>query len=143
FAPAGVPDERQGGPSPEDVGRFRRQMETLNCGFVKAEILGGGFVPMGGAPQNVGYLKFNFFADTALCAPTASAAMNFIANTGALPVRGHKIDEHFMIGVPFARAINPISKSNWEGIGVEPDVKVSADDALATAQRLIAERVRP
>ena len=36
----------------------------------------------------------------------------------------------FMIGVPFARAINPITKTNWEGKGVEPDVKVSADEAL-------------
>src|SRR5439155_170610 len=53
---------------------------------------------------------------------------------GAHPVRGHKIDARFMIGVPFARAINPISKSNWEGIGVEPDVKVPADDALASAR---------
>ena len=28
-----------------------------------------------------------------------------------------------MIDVPFARAINPIFKTNWEGTGVEPDVK--------------------
>jgi len=30
---------------------------------------------------------------------------------GAHPVSGHRIDAHFMIGVPFARAINPISKT--------------------------------
>jgi C-terminal processing protease CtpA/Prc len=59
---------------------------------------------------------------------------------GAHPVAGHRIDDHFMIGVPFARAINPISKTNWEGIGVEPDVKVAAADALATAQKLVAEK---
>jgi C-terminal processing protease CtpA/Prc len=59
---------------------------------------------------------------------------------GAHPVAGHRIDEHFMIGVPFARAINPISKTNWEGTGVEPDVKVAAADALATAQKLVAEK---
>ncbi len=60
---------------------------------------------------------------------------------GAHPVSGHRIDDHFMIGVPFARAINPISKANWEGTGVEPDVKVPAPDALTTAQKLAAERL--
>ena len=42
--------------------------------------------------------------------------------------------------MPFARAINPISKTNWEGTGVEPDVKVPASDALTTAQKLVAEK---
>jgi hypothetical protein len=59
---------------------------------------------------------------------------------GAHPVSGHKIDDHFMIGVPFARAINPYSKTNWEGTGVEPDVKVPASEALTTALRLISEK---
>jgi retinol-binding protein 3 len=62
---------------------------------------------------------------------------------GAHPVRGRRIDDHFMIGVPFARAINPITHTNWEGAGVEPDVTVPADQALATAKRLIAERLSP
>ena len=61
---------------------------------------------------------------------------------GAHPVSGHQIDEHFMIGVPFARAINPITKTNWEGVGVEPDVKVPAADALATALKLIRDGVK-
>lgn len=61
---------------------------------------------------------------------------------GAHPVSGHRIDEHFMIGVPFARAINPITRTNWEGVGVEPDVKVPAADALATALKLIRDGVR-
>jgi hypothetical protein len=42
--------------------------------------------------------------------------------------------------VPFARAINPITKTNWEGTGVEPDVKVAAADALATTQKLALEK---
>src|SRR5688572_9306745 len=49
---------------------------------------------------------------------------------GAHPTMGVRVDDHFMIGVPFARAINPITKTNWEGTGVAPDVKVSAADAL-------------
>jgi hypothetical protein len=60
---------------------------------------------------------------------------------GAHPVRGRRIDEHFIIGVPFARAINPITHTNWEGVGVEPDVKVPASDALTTAQKLLREKM--
>ena len=59
---------------------------------------------------------------------------------GAHPVSGHRIDDHFMIGVPFARAINPISKTNWEGTGVEPDVKVSAAEALEVAKKLASKK---
>jgi hypothetical protein len=43
--------------------------------------------------------------------------------------------------VPYRRAINPISKTNWEGVGVEPDVKVAASEALATAQKMAAEKL--
>jgi retinol-binding protein 3 len=214
-------------PSPDEVARYRHQMESINCGFVKAEQLA----------NNVGYLKFNMFADPDVCGPTASAAMNFLANADALvidlrdngggdpamvayitsylfstrthlndlwtrrtnatkeywtnadvtgkrlgddkpvfvltssrtfsggeeftnnlkqlkrativgettgggahPVAGQRINDHFMIGVPFARAINPITKTDWEGTGVEPDVKVPAPDALTTALKLIAEK---
>ncbi|HEY9228842.1 MAG TPA: S41 family peptidase [Gemmatimonadaceae bacterium] len=59
---------------------------------------------------------------------------------GAHPVAGQRINDHFMIGVPFARAINPITKTNWERTGIEPDVKVAAPDALTTALKLIAEQ---
>jgi hypothetical protein len=61
---------------------------------------------------------------------------------GAHPVSGHRIDDHFMIGVPFARAVNPISKTNWEGTGVEPDVKVPAAEALDVAKKMAAEQIR-
>ena len=62
---------------------------------------------------------------------------------GAHPVRGRRINDRFVIGVPFARAINPVTHTNWEGVGVEPDVKVPASDALATALKLIGEPRRP
>ena len=216
-------------PSPDVIARRQRQMDEMNCGFVKVEQLEG----------NIGYLKFNGFMDPELCAATASAAMNFLAGTraliidlrdngggspamvtyiasylfsqrthlndlwtrrtnkteefwtrdslpgrrfggekpvyvltssrtfsggeeftydlktikrativgettggGAHPVSGHRIDEHFIIGVPFARAINPTTHTNWEGTGVEPDVKVPAADALTTAEKLARDKVR-
>lgn len=60
---------------------------------------------------------------------------------GAHPVSGHSVEGHFAVLVPFARAINPISKTDWEGVGVEPDVKVAASDALSTAQKLAVEKL--
>ena len=51
-----------------------RQAAAANCHFEKAEHL----------QPNIGYLKFNLFADPAVCANTASAAMNFLADSDAL-----------------------------------------------------------
>jgi hypothetical protein len=53
---------------------------------------------------------------------------------GANPGGGNRISEHFGAFIPTGRAVNPITKTNWEGTGVEPVVKVSADTALQTAQ---------
>lgn len=53
------------------------------------------------------------------------------------------LTDHFMMSLPFARAINPITKTNWEEVGVEPDVKVpqtrALDMALAMAAKKLAE----
>jgi hypothetical protein len=226
FSPVVLP---KGGPerTPEADERMRAQMERNNCGFEKVERF----------PSNIGYLKFNGFADPAFCGATASAAMNFLGGVdaiifdmrengggdpamvaymcsylfadkthlndlynrkedsttqfwtrdvpgkrlagkpvfvltakrtfsgaeeftydlqslkratvigettggGAHPVSGHRIDDHFMIGVPFAKAVNPITKTNWEGTGVEPDVKVPADEALEVAKKMAVEQVK-
>jgi len=40
---------------------------------------------------------------------------NFSQGPDLTLVSGHRVDDHFMIDVPFARAINPIFKTNWEG----------------------------
>ncbi|MBK7406469.1 MAG: S41 family peptidase [Phycisphaerales bacterium] len=55
---------------------------------------------------------------------------------GAHPVRGEGIGGRLLLRVPFMRANNPITKTNWEGVGVEPDVPVSADGALERALEL-------
>ena len=225
FSPAVLP-KNQPGPNPDAEARMQTQLERNNCFFEKVERF----------PSNVGYLKFNAFANPSVCGATATAAMNFLANVDALiidlrengggdprmvayistylfadathlndlynrkedtttqywtlpyvpgkrlagkpvfvltskrtfsgaeeftynlknlkratiigettgggahPVAGHRIDDHFMIGVPFARAVNPISKTNWEGTGVEPDVKASADEALEVAKQMAAKK---
>ena len=214
-------------PDPEGQGQRRVMVQRGNCSFEKVEWL----------PSNIGYLKFNAFADPEICGPTVTAAMSFLAHVDALiidlrnngggspemvayicsylfaerthlndlynrkedkttefwtkdvpgprlankpifvltskrtfsgaeeftynlknlkratiigettgggahPVSGHPIDDHFMIGVPFARAINPITKTNWEGTGVEPDIKAPANEALEVAKKMAAEQIK-
>ncbi|HEY6968397.1 MAG TPA: S41 family peptidase [Candidatus Angelobacter sp.] len=60
---------------------------------------------------------------------------------GAHMTDAHRIDDHFRIFVPEAKPINPISKTDWEGTGVEPDVKVKAADALEMARRLAESKL--
>ena len=60
---------------------------------------------------------------------------------GAHEVNGAKVSDHFEIGVPYARAINPITKTNWEGVGVQPDVSVAAPQAFDTAYVLALETI--
>jgi hypothetical protein len=60
---------------------------------------------------------------------------------GAHPVRPHRINDHFSIGVPFARAINPITKTNWEGTGVKPDIETPASQALKVAQLAALKKI--
>ena len=48
----------------------------------------------------------------------------------------HRIDDHFGMGIPETRTINPFSKFDWAETGVEPDIKVKAADALQTALKL-------
>lgn len=52
---------------------------------------------------------------------------------GAHPGGVVRLSDHFRVFVPSGRAINPISKTNWEGTGVEPDIKVPKEQALKTA----------
>lgn len=53
---------------------------------------------------------------------------------GAHPVEGHYLEDvHMMAHVPFGRAVNPITNTNWEGTGVAPDIQVPAAKALETA----------
>jgi hypothetical protein len=54
----------------------------------------------------------------------------------------HRIDDHFGMGIPETRAINPYSKTDWEGTGVEPDVKVKATEALETAEKLAESKLQ-
>ena len=54
----------------------------------------------------------------------------------------HRIDEHFGMGIPEVKPINPYSKSDWAVVGVEPDIKVKAADALETAIKLAQTKLQ-
>lgn len=51
----------------------------------------------------------------------------------ANPGGAERLNDHFAIFIPIGRAINPVSKTNWEGVGVDPDVETEAANALNVA----------
>jgi retinol-binding protein 3 len=58
---------------------------------------------------------------------------------GAHPGGMRRIGD-FAVFVPSGRAINPITKTNWEGTGVHPEIAVPADSALAAALTLARKK---
>jgi hypothetical protein len=60
---------------------------------------------------------------------------------GAHPGGGRPLGDHFVMFVPMGRAINPLTKTNWEGTGVKPDVAVAADEALEKAHELAVKKI--
>jgi C-terminal processing protease CtpA/Prc len=52
---------------------------------------------------------------------------------GAHPGDMVRLNDNFGMFLPVGRAINPITKTNWEGRGVAPDVACPADQALKVA----------
>jgi len=65
---------------------------------------------------------------------------------GAHPGSTHELDGRLAVFVPDGRAINPTTGTNWEGKGVEPDLKVPAaralDEALLEARAAAMKRAR-
>lgn len=60
---------------------------------------------------------------------------------GAHPARPYRLSEHFLAVIPGRRTISPITQTNWEGVGVIPDVAAKPDDALAVAKDLLQRRL--
>jgi C-terminal processing protease CtpA/Prc len=52
---------------------------------------------------------------------------------GANPGGMFRLNEHFGVFIPTGRAVSPITKTNWEGTGVEPDIKAPKEQALKIA----------
>jgi hypothetical protein len=61
---------------------------------------------------------------------------------GANASRPYRLTEHFVAFIPSKRSISPITHTNWEGVGVIPDVAAKVDDALAAAKDLMQRQLR-
>lgn len=53
---------------------------------------------------------------------------------GAHPTGGYRLGDHFIGFIPNARSISPITHTNWEGVGVIPDIAATPADAMAVAE---------
>jgi C-terminal processing protease CtpA/Prc len=55
---------------------------------------------------------------------------------------GMRIAKHdFLVWVPTGRAVNPITKTNWEGTGIEPHISVPQEEALEKAHAMALEKL--
>lgn len=62
-----------------------------------------------------------------------------VTGGGANPFEYRRVHAHFALSLPEKRSVNPITGTNWQDVGVRPDVAVPADEALETALRLAKE----
>jgi hypothetical protein len=60
---------------------------------------------------------------------------------GAHPSRPYRLGDHFAAWIPSRRTISPITHTNWEGVGVIPDIPATQDNALAMAKDLLQRRL--
>ncbi|MGW6691940.1 S41 family peptidase [Streptomyces sp. NPDC054961] len=60
---------------------------------------------------------------------------------GAHPREGWTVHPHLEASIPTGRAINPVSGTNWEGVGVQPDIPCAAADSLDRAHALALARL--
>ena len=64
-----------------------------------------------------------------------------ITGGGAHPTGMRPLSPTMAISVPFARSVNPITGTNWEGTGVVPDLSVAAEEAYDAAYGMALRHV--
>ncbi len=62
---------------------------------------------------------------------------------GANPINVIDLGNGFRASIPVSKAVNPITKSNWEGVGVQPDIVIDADKAFDIAYKMALETIKP
>ncbi|MDP9869645.1 MULTISPECIES: S41 family peptidase [Streptosporangium] len=60
---------------------------------------------------------------------------------GANPGTRYRVGPHLKSAVPSGRAVNPVRGDNWEGVGVAPDIEVTAEEAFGRAYGLALRHV--
>lgn len=63
-----------------------------------------------------------------------------VTGGGANPTGPVDLGHGLVASIPWGRAENPITKTNWEGRGVQPDVPVLAQDALKVALQQLGRK---
>ena len=56
---------------------------------------------------------------------------------GSNPVSWYNLGQDIIVAIPTARTTNVVTKTNWEHVGVKPDIAVPAAQALQTAHAAI------
>jgi retinol-binding protein 3 len=69
---------------------------------------------------------------TVLGAPTAG---------GAHPGGMFRLNPNFAAFIATGRAVNPVTNTNWEGVGVQPDVNAKPEEALRDAHVAALEKI--
>ena len=64
-----------------------------------------------------------------------------ITGGGANPGGPMHLGHHFLVNMPGGQAFNAVTGTNWEGVGVKPDVSVPAKDALSKAHALAIDQL--
>lgn len=64
-----------------------------------------------------------------------------VTRGGAHTVQRYRINEHFAVQVPVGRSINTVTKTNWEGKGVMPDIQTTADKAFKLGHLTALKRI--
>lgn len=59
-----------------------------------------------------------------------------VTGGGAHPGGPMIIADGFFVNIPQGRAINPVTKTNWEGVGIIPHIQTSSEEALDKALEL-------
>jgi hypothetical protein len=62
---------------------------------------------------------------------------------GANPIYYFDLGNGFRASIPISKAVNPITKTNWEGTGVRPDIPVDAEKAFDLAYIMALEAIKP
>lgn len=60
---------------------------------------------------------------------------------GAHPGSPYRLHSHFDVFIPNGRAINPITGTNWEGVGVTPDIPIPQEQAFRMAYKMALKSV--
>ncbi len=61
---------------------------------------------------------------------------------GANPTDGFELAADFTVAIPIGTAVNPVTKTNWEGTGVKPDIAVPEEKALETAKNAALKKIQ-